>query len=116
MARSFDGAAAGDVSGAQMLVSTYDLTGSPTGGWAAIWLVHPCPEVLAGQNNRAGLGAAAVLDRMASTPLGLTGAMAPTFAILDNLDAPALSNAVSQTCPSSPARHRRRPTRRSARF
>jgi outer membrane autotransporter protein len=36
---------------------------------------------------------------MASSPLGLTGAMAPTFAILDSLDAPALSNAVSQTLP-----------------
>ena len=82
-----------------MLVSTYDLTGSPTGGWANISLVQPYAEVLAGQNNRAGLGAAVVLDRMASTPLGLTGAMAPTFAILDNLDAPALSNAVSQTLP-----------------
>ena len=92
-------AASGDASGAQMLVSTYDLTGSPTGGWATISLVQPYAEVLAGQNNRAGLGAAVVLDRMASTPLGLTGAMAPTFAILDNLDAPALSNAVSQTLP-----------------
>ena len=96
---SLYGAASGDASGAQMLVSTYDLTGSPTGGWANISLVQPYAEVLAGQNNRAGLGAAVVLDRMASTPLGLTGAMAPTFAILDNLDAPALSNAVSQTLP-----------------
>jgi outer membrane autotransporter protein len=96
---SLYGSASGDASGAQMLVSTYDLTGSPTGGWAAISLVQPYAEVLAGQNNRAGLGAAAVLDRMASSPLGLTGAMAPTFAILDSLDAPALSNAVSQTLP-----------------
>ncbi len=96
---SLYGSASGDASGAQMLVSTYDLTGSPTGGWATISLVQPYAEVLAGQNNRAGLGAAVVLDRMASTPLGLTGAMAPTFAILDNLDAPALSNAVSQTLP-----------------
>ena len=61
--------------------------------------MQPYGEVLAGQNNRAGLGAAVVLDRMASTPLGLTGAMAPTFSILDNLDAPALSNAISQTLP-----------------
>ena len=96
---SLYGSASGDASGAQMLVSTYDLTGSPTGGWAAMSLVQPYAEVLAGQNNRAGLGAAVVLDRMASTPLGLTGAMAPTFAILDNLDAPALSNAISQTLP-----------------
>ena len=81
-----------------MLVSTYDLTGSPTGGWAAISLVQPYAEVLAGQNNRAGLGAAEVLDRMASTPLGLTGAMAPTFAILDSLDAPALRTPSARPC------------------
>jgi outer membrane autotransporter protein len=96
---SLYGTASGNASGAQMLVSSYDLTGTPNGGWANITLVQPYAEVLAGQNNRAGLGAAAVLDRMASTPLGLTGAMAPTFAILDNLDAPALSTAVSQTLP-----------------
>ncbi|KRR17356.1 hypothetical protein CQ14_12075 [Bradyrhizobium lablabi] len=96
---SLYGAASGNASGAQMLVSTYDLSGNPTGGWASISLVQPYAEVLAGQNNRAGLGAAVVLDRMASTPLGLTGAMAPTFSILDNLDAPALSNAISQTLP-----------------
>ncbi|QHO78761.1 autotransporter outer membrane beta-barrel domain-containing protein [Bradyrhizobium sp. CCBAU 051011] len=96
---SLYGAASGDASGAQMLVSTYDLSGNPTGGWATISLVQPYAEVLAGQNNRAGLGAAVVLDRMASTPLGLTGAMTPTFSILDNLDAPALSTAVSQTLP-----------------
>ncbi|WP_245310084.1 autotransporter outer membrane beta-barrel domain-containing protein [Bradyrhizobium jicamae] len=96
---SLYGSASGDASGAQMLVSTYDLSGNPTGGWANISLVQPYAEVLAGQNNRAGLGAAVVLDQMASTPLGLTGAMAPTFSILDNLDAPALSNAISQTLP-----------------
>jgi outer membrane autotransporter protein len=96
---SLYGTASGDASGARMLVSTYDLTGTPNGGWANISLVQPYAEVLAGQNNRAGLGAAVVLDRMASTPLGLTGAMAPTFAILDNLDAPALSTAISQTLP-----------------
>jgi outer membrane autotransporter protein len=96
---SLYGTASGDASGAQMLVSTYDLTGTPNGGWANISLVQPYAEVLAGQNNRAGLGAAVVLDHMASSPLGLTGAMAPTFAILDNLDAPALSTAISQTLP-----------------
>ena len=96
---SLYGAATGDTSGAQMLTSTYDLAGNPTGALAYMSLVQPYAQVLAGQNNRAGLGAAAVLDRMASSPLGLTGAMAPTFAILDSLDAPALSNAVSQTLP-----------------
>ncbi|MCK1517940.1 autotransporter outer membrane beta-barrel domain-containing protein [Bradyrhizobium sp. 190] len=96
---SLYGAATGDASGSQMLTSTYDLAGNPTGALAYMSLVQPYAQVLAGQNNRAGLGAAAVLDQMASTPLGLTGAMAPTFSILDNLDAPALSSAVSQTLP-----------------
>lgn len=96
---SLYGAATGDASGAQMLTSTYDLAGNPTGALAYMSLVQPYAEVLQGQNNRAGLGAAVVLDQMASTPLGLTGAMSPTFAILDSLDAPALSNAVSQTLP-----------------
>lgn len=96
---SLYGTASGNASGAQMLVTTYDLTGAPNGGWANISLVQPYDQALAGHNNRAGLGAAVVLDRMASSPLGLTGAMAPTFAILDNLAAPALSTAVSQTLP-----------------
>lgn len=96
---SLYGAVSGDASGAQMLTSTYDLAGNPTGALAYMSLVQPYAEALASQNNRAGLGAAAVLDQMASTPLGMVGAMAPTFAILDNLDAPALSNAVSQTLP-----------------
>jgi outer membrane autotransporter protein len=96
---SLYGAVSGDASAAQMLTSTYDLAGNPTGALAYMSLVQPYAEALASQNNRAGLGAAAVLDQMASTPMGMVGAMAPTFSILDNLDAPALSNAVSQTLP-----------------
>ncbi len=96
---SLYGAVSGDASDAQMLTSTYDLAGNPTGALAYMSLVQPYAEALASQNNRAGLGAAAVLDQMASTPMGMVGAMAPTFSILDNLDAPALSNAVSQTLP-----------------
>ena len=41
---SLYGSASGNASGAQMLVSTYDLTGNPTGGWAAISLVQPYAE------------------------------------------------------------------------
>jgi outer membrane autotransporter protein len=96
---SLYGAVTGDASGAQMLTSTYDLAGNPTGALAYMSLVQPYADVLERQRNRAGLGAAVVLDRMASTPLGLTGAMAPTFALLDSLDARALSTAISQTLP-----------------
>jgi hypothetical protein len=51
---SLYGSASGDASGAQMLVSTYDLAGNPTGGLATVSLVQPYAEVLAGQDNRAG--------------------------------------------------------------
>ena len=53
-----------------MLVSTYDLTGNPTGGVAYISLVQPYAETLAAQNNRAGLGAADALYRMSMTSAG----------------------------------------------
>src|SRR5205814_1203972 len=59
----------------------------------------PYADVLSAQNNRAGLGAAAMLDRIAGTQTGLTGAMAPAIAALDNLTGQGLSNAVSQTLP-----------------
>ena len=96
---SLYGAATGDPSGAQMLVSTYDLQGNPTGGLAYISFVQPYADVLAAQNNRAGLGAADVLYRMAATTSSLTGPMAPTFLTLDGLSASGLSTAISQTLP-----------------
>ena len=92
---SLYGTASGDASGAQMVVSTYDLAGNPTGGLAYISLVQPYAEVLAAQNNRAGLGAAEVLYRMGGTSLGLTGPMASAFAALDNLNGAGLSSAIS---------------------
>jgi outer membrane autotransporter protein len=96
---SLYGTATGDASGSQMLVSTYDLTGNPTGGVAYISLVQPYAETLAAQNNRAGLGAADALYRMSMTSAGLTGPMVPAFLALDNLSGPSLSTAISQTLP-----------------
>ena len=96
---SLYGTASGDASGAQMIVSTYNMAGQPTGGLAYISLVQPYAEVLAAQNNRAGLGAADVLYRIAGTSLSVTGPMAPAFTALDSLNGPGLSTAISQTLP-----------------
>lgn len=96
---SLYGSASGDASGAQMLVSTYDLSGNPTGGVAYLSLVRPYAEALQAQSSRAGLGAADMLYRLSTTSLGWAGTMAPGFAALDNLSGPSLVNAVNQTLP-----------------
>lgn len=96
---SLYGTASGDASGAQMLVSTYDLSGNPTGGVAYISLVRPYAETLQAQNSRAGLGAADMLYRLSATSLGWTGSMATGFAALDNLSGTGLVDAVNQTLP-----------------
>jgi outer membrane autotransporter protein len=96
---SLYGSASGDASGAQMLVSTYDLSGNPTGGVAYISLVRPYAETLQAQNSRAGLGAADMLYRLSATSLGWSGSMATGFAALDNLSGSGLVDAVNQTLP-----------------
>src|SRR5438552_3638180 len=96
---SLYGAASGDASGAQMLVSTYDLAGNPTGGVAYLSLVRPYAETLQAQNSRAGLGAADTLYRLSATSLGRASTMAPGFSALDNLCGPSLTNAGNQTLP-----------------
>ncbi|WP_438740610.1 autotransporter outer membrane beta-barrel domain-containing protein [Bradyrhizobium sp. U531] len=96
---SLYGVAGGDASGAQMLVSTYDLSGNPTGGIAYLSLVRPYAETLQAQNSRAGLGAADMLYRLSATSLGWTSGMATGFTALDNLSGSALVNAVNQTLP-----------------
>ncbi|WP_373569403.1 MULTISPECIES: autotransporter family protein [unclassified Bradyrhizobium] len=96
---SLYGTASGDGSGAQMLVSTYDLSGNPTGGVAYISLVRPYAETLQAQNSRAGLGAADMLYRLSATSLGWSGSMATGFAALDNLSGSGLVDAVNQTLP-----------------
>lgn len=96
---SLYGAASGDASGAQMLVSTYDLSGNPTGGIAYLSLVRPYAETLQAQNGRAGLGAADMLYRLSATSLGWAGNMAAGFTALDSLGGSGLVNAVNQTLP-----------------
>ena len=96
---SLYGDATGDPSGAQMAVSTYDLTGAPSGELAYLSLIRPYTEALATAHNRAGLGAADVLYRLAATPASITGPMTSTFTVLDNLGGASLSTAISQTLP-----------------
>jgi outer membrane autotransporter protein len=96
---SLYGTASGDASGAQMLVSTYDLSGNPTGGAAYISPVRPYVDTLQAQHSRAGLDAADMLYRLSATSLGWTGSMAAGFAALDNLSGPSLVNSVNQTLP-----------------
>jgi outer membrane autotransporter protein len=96
---SLYGTATGDASAAQMVASTYDLTGNLTGGLATMSLVQPYAATLQAENNRVGLGAADMLYRMSATSLGWSGSMAAGFAALDNLGGQHLSTAVNQTLP-----------------
>ena len=100
----------GDIAGnplaAQMLLSEYDLSGNMTGGLASVSLIRPYTEILAQMNNRAALGAAQALYRVATSPdslIGPDGSIGPMVPVLDALDGlgggRALSNAVSQTLP-----------------
>ena len=89
----------GNASAAQMLTSEYNSLGMPTGELAYMQLIAPYADTVAGQGNRSAMGAAEALYRIAGSPLGLDGAMAPAINALDNLSGPALSTAISQTLP-----------------
>ncbi|MGJ5040523.1 MULTISPECIES: autotransporter outer membrane beta-barrel domain-containing protein [unclassified Bradyrhizobium] len=96
---SLYGTASGNAAGAQMLVSTYDLTGNLTGGLATMSLIRPYADTLRSAGGRVGLEAADVLYRLSMTSAGWTGSMVSGFAALDNLSGPSLSAAVKQTLP-----------------
>jgi outer membrane autotransporter protein len=89
----------GDPSAAQMLTSEYNSLGMPTGEVAYMQLVRPYADTVAALGNRPALDAARALYRIAGSPLGLDGAMAPAINALNNLSGSALSNAISQTLP-----------------
>lgn len=89
----------GDASAAQMLTSEYNSLGMPTGELAYMQLVRPYADTVAALGNRSAMGAAQALYRIAGSPLGLDGAMAPAINALDNLGGSALSTAISQTLP-----------------
>ncbi|WP_315723045.1 MULTISPECIES: autotransporter outer membrane beta-barrel domain-containing protein [unclassified Bradyrhizobium] len=96
---SLYGAMSGNASNAQMVTSTYDLTGSMTGDLATMALIQPYGTALRSAGGRVGLEAADVLYRLSTTAAGWSGSMASGFAALDNLSGPSLSNAVKQTLP-----------------
>ncbi|CCD83576.1 conserved protein of unknown function [Bradyrhizobium sp. ORS 285] len=96
---SLYGAASGNASGAQMITSTYDLTGNMTGDLASMSLVQPYGDTLRSAGDRVGLAAADALYRLSMTSAGWSGSMASGFVALDNLSGPSLSNAVKQTLP-----------------
>ncbi|MGJ4958091.1 autotransporter outer membrane beta-barrel domain-containing protein [Bradyrhizobium sp. HKCCYLRH2015] len=96
---SLYGAMSGNASNAQMVTSTYDLTGSMTGDLATMSLIQPYGTALRSAGGRVGLEAADVLYRLSMTSAGWSGSMVSGFAALDNLSGPSLSNAVKQTLP-----------------
>ncbi|MGJ4951080.1 autotransporter outer membrane beta-barrel domain-containing protein [Bradyrhizobium sp. HKCCYLS20291] len=96
---SLYGTATGSASGAQMITSTYDLTGSLTGDLATMSLIQPYGDTLRAAGGRVGLEAAGVLYRLSMTSAGWSGSMVSGFAALDNLSGTSLSNAVKQTLP-----------------
>ena len=93
----------GDLSGsaltAQMLMTTYSLTGLGDQVVAVAELIRPYTESVTVANNRAALGAATVLYGIAGTTNGLYGAMSPAIGTLNNLNEQSQSNAISQTVP-----------------
>jgi outer membrane autotransporter protein len=89
----------GNASAAQMVTSEYNSLGIPTGQLAYMQLVRPYSDTVAALGNRSAMGAAQTLYRIAGSPLGLDGAMAPAINALDSLGASALSTAISQTLP-----------------
>ncbi|BAM86087.1 conserved hypothetical protein [Bradyrhizobium oligotrophicum S58] len=96
---SLYGTASGNASSAQMVTSTYDLTGALTGDLAAMSLVQPYRDTLRSAGGRVGLEAADVLYRLSMTPAGWSGSMVSGFAALDNLTGASLGNAMKQTLP-----------------
>ncbi|MGY3449317.1 hypothetical protein [Bradyrhizobium sp. USDA 4353] len=65
---SLYGTVSGNASGAQMITSTYDLTGNLTGDLASMSLVQPYGDTLRSSGGRVGLAAADALYRLSMTP------------------------------------------------
>ena len=90
----------GSDTSASMTLAGYDsATAMPTGSYTYLTQIAPYPGVVSAANNPAAIGAANSLWNMATTPLGLTGVMAPVLTALDNLAGSSQSNAISQTMP-----------------
>ena len=89
----------GDPLSAQMQLGVYDSTGTYTGQSALVTLVEPY-VVTAAVLNPAATGAAVALYRIAGTPEGLVGPLAPAISVLNALEGPALAAALGQTLPA----------------
>jgi len=90
----------GSDTSASMTLAGYDsATAMPTGSYTYLTQIAPYPSVVSAANNPAAIGAANSLWNMATTPLGLTGVMAPVLTAIDKLGASSQSNAISQTIP-----------------
>ena len=89
----------GDPLSAQMQLGVYDSTGTYTGQSALVTLVEPYVTTAA-VLNPAATGAAVALYRVAGTPDGLVGPLAPAISILNGLEGPALAAALGQTLPA----------------
>uniref|UniRef100_I2Q6E8 Outer membrane autotransporter barrel domain-containing protein n=1 Tax=Desulfovibrio sp. U5L TaxID=596152 RepID=I2Q6E8_9BACT len=96
---SFLGQITGDPFGATISVSGYGFSGDDYGNTALLTLVAPYANALAANANPAAVGAAQSLYSLAGSEAGLLGPLAPVLTVLDNLDGPTLSHALSQTLP-----------------
>ena len=96
---SLYGDVTGDASAALMLLGAYDASALFTGDLTSTYLVRPYAETVTATGTRSALGAAETLYAIAGTSAGLTGDMAPAIAVLNDLNGPALSAAISQTLP-----------------
>lgn len=93
----------GDIEGnplaAQMQLGVYDSSGTYTGQSALVTLVQPYVTTAA-VLNPAATGAAVALYRVAGTPEGLVGPLAPAISVLNALEGPALATALGQALPA----------------
>lgn len=96
---SLYGGIVGSPGEAAMLLGAYDSSGAFTGEITGLSLVPSYAGTVYRQGNPAAFGAAAALYGVAGTLEGLFGPLAPTIALLNVMDAPALSTAISQTLP-----------------
>lgn len=96
---NFYGEIEGNPLSAQMQIGVYDSTGTYTGQSALVTLVQPY-VITAAVLNPAATGAAVALYRVAGTPEGLVGPLAPAISILNGLEGPALAAALGQTLPA----------------
>lgn len=96
---SLYGGVVGSPAEAAMLLGAYDSSGAFTGEITRLTLVQPYSATVLRQGNPAAFGAATALYGVASTLDGLFGPLAPALAVLNGLEGPALSTAISQTLP-----------------